>query len=174
MSANAKDHFEMRLMSNMEYGIRLRKQGEFAASRAVLFSLIDAGEKLGEIYLNIAWSYDNQGLESDAREYYIKSLSFTLSEQDRFEAAFGLACTLRCLGDLIEAETLFIQLRTDYPCATEVIPFYVLCLISLGKKEQALQILLNFIIDNPPTPEIRAYQATLANYIKQGNLFPEQ
>lgn len=152
-------------MTTLNDAIELRKQGHFEQSRTLLFSLLESLENRGAVYLNIAWSFDNQGLESDALEHYSKALKHKLSAEDKFEAKFGLACTHRCLGHLVEAESLFIELLAEYPAATEVIPFYALCLISLQKKDEALRHLLQLIAVNPPTPAIQAYQTALSGYI---------
>lgn len=154
-------------MHRFNDAIELRKKGHFEQSRALLFELLNTEAMPGAIYLNIAWSYDNQGFESEALEYYLSALEHPLSAEDTFEAKFGLACTYRCLGHLAEAESLFIELLNEYPEATEVHPFYVLCLIGLQKKERALQHLLQFIVANPPTPAIQAYQNALSEYINE-------
>ncbi|WP_455916061.1 hypothetical protein [Pantoea agglomerans] len=99
----------------LNHAIKLRKQSRFDESRQHLLSIIGSEVGNGVIYLNIAWSYDNQGLESDALGYYIKSLNENLSKEDYFEAKFGLACTYRCLRYFEEAEPLFESLIRDYP-----------------------------------------------------------
>lgn len=149
----------------LECAITLRKQGKTDESRALLFSMLDSAQMKGSVYLNIAWSYDNDGKEEDALEYYILSLNEPLSETDKFEATFGLACTLRCLGELQKAESVFQQLRKDYPAASEVIPFYALCLSSLGRKDDAIRLLFDLILENPPTGAIASYQKTLLAYV---------
>lgn len=58
----------------VSHAIELRKQGKFEESRSILFSLVDSFEDKGSIYLNIAWLYDNQGMEKDALNYYALSL----------------------------------------------------------------------------------------------------
>lgn len=157
----------MTSFQRFSHAIELRKKGLFDESRAVLLSLIGSEVGNGPVYLNIAWSYDNQGLEKRAMAYYIKSLEETLSEDDYFEAKFGLACTYRCLGYFKEAEPLFESLIIAYPERTEVVPFLVLCLISVEKKDYALRILLELVAKNPPTPGILAYQHTLLGYLKE-------
>lgn len=149
----------------LNQAIELRKQGEIEESRNVLFSLVDSIDLRGAVYLNIAWSYDNQGREKDALDYYILSLNEKLSDNEKFEATFGLACTYRCLGELHKSESIFNQLRRAYPDATEVIPFYALCLSSLGRKDDAIRLLFDLILENPSTEAILAYKKTLSEYV---------
>ena len=154
----------------LNHAINLRKTKNFEESRQILFSLVNLGNSNGTVYLNIAWSYDNQGQEREALKYYKKTLDEVLTKEEKFEAIFGLACTYRCLEYLNEAEFLFIQLCKDYPNATEVIPFYALCLISLGKKDDALKLLFTLIIDYPPTEHILAYKTVISDYLQSMEL----
>ncbi|WP_455864868.1 tetratricopeptide repeat protein [Pantoea agglomerans] len=151
----------------LNHAIKLRKQSRFDESRQHLLSIIGSEVGNGVIYLNIAWSYDNQGLESDALGYYIKSLNENLSKEDYFEAKFGLACTYRCLRYFEEAEPLFESLIRDYPERTEVIPYFALSLTSAGKKDYALRVLLELIVENPPSEGIQAYQKNLLGCLKE-------
>ncbi|WFW58465.1 hypothetical protein NFJ76_11625 [Citrobacter freundii] len=87
--------------------IELRKNGCMEESRKILFSLVQQNILKGSALLNIAWSYDNEGLEEEALGYYLLSLKEQLSQQEHFDALFGSACTYRCLGNLVEAERIF-------------------------------------------------------------------
>lgn len=149
----------------VNHAIELRKQGKFEESRNLLFSLVDTFEDKGSIYLNIAWSYDNQGMEKDALNYYTLSLNEKLSDNQIFDATFGLACTYRCLGDLQKAENIFSQLYRKYPEALEVIPFYALCLSSLGRKDDAIKLLFVLILESPSIEAVRPYFKTLLEYV---------
>ncbi|EOF4705475.1 tetratricopeptide repeat protein [Klebsiella oxytoca] len=149
----------------LHQAIELRKQGKIEESRQFLLSLVDSIGSKGSVYLNIAWSYDNQEMEKEALNYYILSLGEKLSGEDKFEATFGLACTYRCLGELQKAESIFNQLRREYPDASEVIPFYALCLSSLGRKDDAIRLLFDLMLEKPPTEAIRSYKRTLSEYI---------
>lgn len=151
----------------LNHAILLRKDKKFEQSRKILFDLINSQDQVtGAIYLNIAWAYDNEGREQDALEYYQKALQETLSPPDLFEATFGLACTYHSLGQFIQAEQIFIKLREHYPLASEVLPFYALCLQALNKKDEALQILFDLMIEHPPTAAISAYKPAITYYVR--------
>lgn len=149
----------------LSHAIALRKQGRPEESRQLLLPVVDSAENKGAVYLNIAWSCDNQGLEQDALHYYRLSLNEPLSEDDRFEALFGLACTYRCLGASVKAVSLFEQLRENYPEASEVIPFYALCLSSQGRKDEAIRLLFNLLLDAPSCAAIESYKKMLSDYV---------
>jgi len=149
----------------LSQAINLRQKGEFSESRKFLFSLSESGEYKGPAYLNIAWSLDNEGAEREALKYYLLSLEEQLSERDKFEAIFGVACTYRCLGDLHKADAVFRQLRREYPEATQVLPFHALCLSSLGKKDDAIRLLFELLLESTSSDAIRAYSKTLSAYV---------
>lgn len=151
-------------MTALDTAIKLRKQQAYDASRDILFELIENEPNKGTIFLNIAWSYDNEGAENEALKYYLLALNETLSPTDQFEAIFGLACTYRCLKQYKKAALIFTKIRKDYPLATEVIPFYALCLISLDQKDAALKILFDLISHYPITSNIQPYQNSISAY----------
>lgn len=152
--------------NRIQEAITLRKTGEYDKSRALLMTVAAVDELKAEAFLHIAWSYDNQGEEAKAVEYYVAALDEGLQDEDRFEALFGLASTYRCLGRYSEAEQMFELVSGEYPEATEVIPFYALCLHNLGKHEQAMSLMLALIAKYPPTPDIARYCKALELYSK--------
>ncbi len=148
----------------IHYAIHLRQRGNVEQSRRYLFGLLTSPVTAGQSYLHIAWSYDKEGNEDRALAYYRLALAQRLDDEDRFEAEFGLACTTRCLGRLVEAEALFHRLMELYPQRSEIIPFYALCLTALNRPYHAIQLLLGLIIENPPTDAITHYQSSLRTY----------
>ena len=146
------------------YAIALRKNKHYSQSRKRLFSLLTTATDKGAIYLHIAWSYDNQGREEQALDFYQQALGYPLCADDEFEAAFGLACTTRCLGRYAEAARHFERLLIRYPARTEIVPFYALCAVALQDTALASRLLMGLVITHPPTDAIAAYQSTLAGY----------
>lgn len=59
----------------IEHAIALRAAGEYEQSRDLLRTLTALPTLKAEALLNIAWSYDNQGLEETAAEYYLAALN---------------------------------------------------------------------------------------------------
>jgi len=93
-------------------------------------------------------------------------LSIFISKRadDEFDAAFGLACTVRCLGRYAEAARHFERLLSRYLARSEIIPFYALCAINSQDTVLASRLLMERVITQPPTQAIAAYQSTLAGY----------
>lgn len=135
--------------SRLQAAIALRKQGEYEKSRQALKVLSEEPALRALAWLNVAWSYDNEGREQEAEPAYRKALESGLRGEDEFDARFGLASTLRCLGKYAQAKTLFEEIIRRWPQATEVAPFYALCLYNLGEHQQAVSLLLNCIAQYP-------------------------
>ena len=148
----------------IQKAISLRKAGEYDQSRALLITVADINGLKAEAFLNIAWSYDNQGDEAKAVEFYVAALNAGLQDENKFEALFGLACTYRCLGNYADSKQIFEQVMSEYPHATEVIPFYALCLHNLGEHERAMSVMLELVAKYPPTASIGRYARALNLY----------
>ncbi|WP_312209617.1 tetratricopeptide repeat protein [Pseudescherichia sp.] len=148
----------------IQRAIVLRAAGEYEKSRTLLWELTETPALKAEALLNIAWSYDNEGLEESAAEYYLAALDADLEGDNEFEARLGLACTWRCLGKYMLAKQEFEAVIRDYPDASEAIPFYALCLHNLGEHEQAMTVMLELVSNHPPTPGIQRYAKALAFY----------
>ncbi len=151
---------------NLHTAIALRKAGEYEKSRELLEGLINSTELKARALLNIAWSWDNQGAEDKAEIYYQAALEAGLEGEDQFDALFGLACTYRCLGKYTLAKAHFVEILTAWPDATEIIPFYALCLHNLGENDKAMSVMLELVARHPPTENIKHYQKALHFYAR--------
>ncbi|WP_313105429.1 tol-pal system YbgF family protein [Pseudescherichia vulneris] len=148
----------------IQHAIALRAAGEYEQSRELLRTLTALPTLKAEALLNIAWSYDNEGLEDTAAEYYLAALNEGLEGENLFEARLGLACTWRCLGKYAPAKQAFEEIIRDYPDASEAIPFYALCLHNLGEHDRAMTVMLELVSNHPPTPGIQRYARALTFY----------
>lgn len=149
--------------------IALRKSGNYEGSRQVLSALLSHSGLRSIAHLHMAWSYDNEGKEQNAALHYERALQGTLPESDRFDAMFGLASTLRCLGKYDQALDYFKQTITEYPDAIEVQPFYAMCLYNLGRAHEAVSILLKLLLSTTDSGEIRQYQRAISLYAEDLN-----
>lgn len=148
----------------IQRAIALRVAGEYEKSRILLRELTEIQALKAEALLNIAWSYDNEGLEERAADYYQAALNAGLVGDNKFEALLGLACTWRCLGKYEIAKQKFEEIIRDYPDASEAIPFYALCLHNLGEHDRAMTVMLELISNHPPTSGIQRYARALKFY----------
>ncbi|HAS8545511.1 TPA: tetratricopeptide repeat protein [Vibrio vulnificus] len=148
----------------IQSAIQLRKAGQYDQSRAQLTTLLQDAHYKALAHLHIAWSYDNQGLESQAVPHYLAAIQGNLTGDDRFEALFGLASTLRSLGDYQDALNWFEKTLQEFPERREVMPFYAICLYNLGKHHQSTALLLNLLVETTQSQAILGYQRAIALY----------
>ncbi|GEA59474.1 hypothetical protein VCO01S_06670 [Vibrio comitans NBRC 102076] len=130
----------------------------------MLASLLNNDKYSARAYLQIAWSYDNEGKEKEAITHYLSSLSGILSSTERFDALFGLASTYRSLGMYAEALSYFEQTLNEYPSSIEVQPFHAMCLYNLGRHKEATSLLLELLISTTNSEAIKTYQRAISLY----------
>ncbi len=144
--------------------ISLRKAGQHHHSRQLLETLLDDPEYAACAHLQIAWSYDNESKEQLAIPHYKSALLGKLSDSERFDTLFGLACTYRSLGEYVDALHYFEQTMNEYPTAEEVQPFYAMCLYNLGRHKEAVQLLLTLLLSTTNSESIKEYQKAISLY----------
>ena len=149
--------------SRLQTAIELRRQGKHQESRQALHLLVDEPQLRAQAFLQIAWSYDNEGKECEAEQAYLSALNAGLEGEDKFDAQFGLASTLRCLGRYSQARVLFEEIIASWPQASEVRPFYALCLHNLGEHQRAVSLLLEEIVQHP-SARVEPYKEALRYY----------
>lgn len=152
------------MTSTIEAAIRLRREQKFEQSRRLLEPLLQQPEVASLAHLHIAWSYDNEGKERDAVAHYEAALNGTLGAGDRYEAMFGLASTLRSIGEYERAKRLFEQTLAEYPDADDARTFYAMCLYNLGAHHAAMQTLLDILLRTTASEAIRTYRRAIALY----------
>ncbi|MBJ7555520.1 tetratricopeptide repeat protein [Marinomonas spartinae] len=152
--------------SVLEEAIALRQSGQYDDSRRRLNTLLYDEDWKAKAHLQIAWSYDNEGREHEAIVHYESALSGLLSKQERFDALFGLASTLRGIGSYKEALHYFELTLAEYPNEVEVKPFYAMCLYNLGRHKEATALLLELLISTTNHESIKTYQQAIMLYAK--------
>lgn len=155
--------------SIIQDAIALRESGNHNKSRLMLAELLPDPEFGARAHLHTAWSYDNEGKESQAVSHYESALVGPLSGTDRFDALFGLSSTLRSLGRYENAVHYFEQTLREYPKATfpqvkAIQPFYAMCLYNLGRNKEAVSLLLELLVDNTNNDEIKQYERAIRLY----------
>ena len=158
------EFYEEVLQTTIKRAIELRKAGKYKQSRSLLRTLLSQENCAAKAHLQIAWSYDNEGKEHQAIEHYLSSLSGDLSEVERFDALFGLACTHRSFGNYKEALNYFEKVTSEYPDSVEAQPFYAMCLYNLGRHKEAISLLLKLLVTTTDNDAIQEYQRAILLY----------
>ncbi|QUJ68846.1 tetratricopeptide repeat protein [Photobacterium sp. GJ3] len=150
--------------TQFEEALALRKAKQYEASRTILTTMLEEEALKAKAHLQIAWSYDNEGKEREAVAHYEAALKGPISENERFDAVFGLASTLRSLGNYHEALKYFEQTKHDFPDLIEVQPFHAMCLHNLGRHQEAMAMLLELLLQTTSSTQIQAYQRAIRLY----------
>ena len=154
------------MQSMIQNAISLRKSGKYKESRAILSDLLSDAQFGAQAHLHMAWSYDNEGKEQQAVPHYESALLGPLTEKERFDALFGLASTLRSLGQYEKALDYFEQTLAQFPDAIEAQPFYAMCLYNVGRSKEAVAILLDLLVSTTDHAAIKEYQRAISLYAK--------
>lgn len=152
------------MQSTIHKAIDLRKEGRYDESRKLLALLLSEREYAARAHLHIAWSYDKEGNEQEAISHYLSALNGSLSEEDRFDALFGLASTYRSVGRYHEGLQYFEQALAEYPDSIEVKPFYAMCLYNVGRHKEATALLLELLASTTNSEAIQRYQRAIVLY----------
>lgn len=148
----------------IEQSILLRRSEAYDESRELLSTLFANPEHKAIAHLYTAFTFDNEGKETEAVFHYETALAGKLSSSDRFEGLLGLASTLRSLGRYKDAIFYFEKLSLGYPNALEYQPFYAMCLYNLGEHKKATSLLLDLLIDTTNSEAIKEYHKAIRLY----------
>ncbi|WP_299491752.1 tetratricopeptide repeat protein [uncultured Shewanella sp.] len=152
--------------SVIQAAIKLRESGQYQQSRSLLNELLLKSQYCALAELHIAWSYDNEGNEKCAIEYYSRALEGQLSATQRFDALFGLASTHRALGHYTYALRYFEIINTEYPHEIASKPFYAMCLYNMGRHKEAMSLLLQLLLSTTNENDIKRYQRAIRLYAR--------
>ena len=150
----------------IDQSIKLRRSEAYDESRELLSTLFVNPEYKAKAHLYTAFTFDNEGKETDAIFHYETALAGELSSSDRFEGLLGLASTLRSLGQYADALVYFEKLTLDYPNALEYQPFYAMCLYNVGEHKKATALLLYLLINTTNSEAIKEYHRAIRLYSK--------
>ncbi len=144
--------------------ISLRSSGESEEALARLRALHERNPDHPGVNLQLAWTHDKLGKESEAVPFYQAALSGGLDENDAMNALLGLGSTLRALGRYEEAASTLGEAVHRFPSDRALRVFNALALYNVGKAKQACENLLRLLIETTADDRIGAYRPALAEY----------
>jgi len=151
---------------------RLRSEGKFAETIAFLGEVRDLKPNDASVFLQIAWTHDALGKETDAVEPYEKALELGLVGDDLESAYVGLGSTYRSLGDYENSKRVFEMAIAEFPQNGAVKAFYAMTLYNLGQNEKAMETLIKELVTSSIDPRVKAYGKALVFYSnKLGEIF---
>ncbi|WP_041289769.1 tetratricopeptide repeat protein [Kribbella flavida] len=112
------------------------------------------------VLYEVGGSYDTDGQEEKALEYYERALPGLTGDTKR-RCLLQYGSTLRNLGRLDESLELFAKACQEFPESDALRVFKALTLNAAGRHDKALATLLLVIADRIDTPEIKRYEASI-------------
>lgn len=150
--------------NQMQQAIELRKNGQAEQAKTILLNLLSSDPNDPVLLYQVAWTYDNLGLEAQAVPYYEQALANGLQGEDRQGATLGLGSTYRTLAHYDKAAALFKQAIQDYPEAREFKVFYAMVLYNLEQYAEGMQLLMTELAETTSDKGIEQYQRAILFY----------
>ncbi|MCK2157148.1 tetratricopeptide repeat protein [Exiguobacterium sp. 17-1] len=143
---------------------RLRQAKQYHAAKALVASYLQQAPDDPLIHYQMAWCHDNLGEEAAAVPYYVTAIARGLTAPDLQEAYVGLGSTYRALGRYEDAYQTLSEGLARFPQHAALQTFLALTLHNLGRSSEALERLVNTLVETTENPEIRAYANALRFY----------
>jgi tetratricopeptide (TPR) repeat protein len=144
--------------------VELREQGELEEARRLLLDLRTERPDDPQVAVQTAWVHDSMGLEEEAVEHYEAALSGELTEQEARGAYLGLGSTLRTLGRDEESDRIFREGIERFPDFPALRAFRAMTLYNLGRPREAVELLLEVLLETADEPSIERYRRALTAY----------
>ncbi|PTM56500.1 tetratricopeptide repeat protein [Desmospora activa] len=141
------------------------KQLEKAQKR--LLQLVKDHPDDPEVLIHTAWVHDSMGLEREAVPYYVKALEFGLSGDDLCGALLGLGSTYRCLGEYEAAVETLKKGVAMFPDHRGMKVFLSMALYNTGQHRDAMELLLQQLLETSDDPTIETYHRALSFYAER-------
>jgi tetratricopeptide (TPR) repeat protein len=148
----------------LERARELRELGELEEARRLLLDLRAQRPDDPHVAVETAWVHDSMGLEEEAVDHYEAALAGELTEQEARGAYLGLGSTLRTLGRDEDSDRVLragIERFPDFPALRA---FHAMTLYNLGRSREAVQELLEMLLETTDEPSIERYRRALTAY----------
>jgi hypothetical protein len=144
--------------------VGLREAGELDGARELLLELRAALPDDPHVAVQTAWVHDSLGLEEEAAEHYEAAIAGGLADDELRGALLGLGSTYRTLGRDAEAERTLRQGLERFPDFRPFRVFHAMLAYNLGRPREALQDVLEVLIETTSDPDIQRYRRALTGY----------
>jgi tetratricopeptide (TPR) repeat protein len=150
--------------AQLEKAISLRAENRLLESNRLLLELVKTQPENALVHYQCAWSFDVLGKESEAVPYYEKAISLGLSGADLEGALLGLGSTYRTLGNYEKSKETFEKGLKLFPNNQALRVFYAMTLYNLNQPKQAMELLLNCLIETTFDEKIKQYERAIRFY----------
>jgi tetratricopeptide (TPR) repeat protein len=116
---------------------------------------------VAEIAYQLAWTHDVLGHAAAALPHYERAIALGLPPNELAGALIGLGSTLRQLGQPARAVEVLRSGRAQFSDQREFEVFLALALHDLGEHTEAMQLVLNTLVETSEDPGIAAHQRAI-------------
>ncbi len=155
---------------NLKNVFTLRQEGRLELARDVMHGLLKLEPENAMYQYQMAWCFDNLGQEKAAVHHYVKAIQLGLPSADLKGAYLGLGSAYRALGEYVLSAETFQSALNDFPENNQFKVFYSMTLFNLNKHEEAMELLLNVLIETTSDKEILNYQKAILFYSNKLNV----
>ena len=122
---------------------------------------------VAEIIYQIAWTLDALGRPAEALPFYEKAVALGLPPNELSGALIGLSSALRTLGQATRAIEVLESGQRQFPENREFEVFLAIALHNAGRHTEAIQLLVNTLVDSSEDIGITAYQRAIRHAANQ-------
>lgn len=144
--------------------IDLRKNGNYRESNEILLKLVQEFPDHASINYQCAWSFDLLGEEAKAVPFYEKGIRLGLPSKELEGALLGLGSTYRTLGKYKKSKKTLLKGIELFPNNKAIQTFYSMTLYNLNEHGEAMELLLNCLIETTSDAEIISYKKAIEFY----------
>ncbi|MDP5273277.1 tetratricopeptide repeat protein [Chengkuizengella axinellae] len=149
---------------NLQKAITLRELGKYEESNLLLLQMVEEQPNDASIHYQVAWSFDVMEKEREAVPYYEKAISLGLAKEELKDAYLGLGSTYRTLGEYEKSKRIFQMAIEEFPSYRALKVFYSMTLFNLAHHDEAMEILLNNIVETTNDASIIDYKRAIHFY----------
>ncbi|MCL5116876.1 MAG: tetratricopeptide repeat protein [Firmicutes bacterium] len=142
----------------------LKTKGRFEEAERQLTIWLEEDPENPRLLLEMATLLDNQGREGEAIPFYEGALAGELDRPHRVDAYVGLGSSLRVEGRIHDSEQLMQKAMEEYPHHMALKVFSALTLERMGNYGEAIQRLLDVIVESGRDPSLDAYRPAIRYY----------
>ncbi len=143
---------------------KLRRQDDLEASQEILLNLLAEHPNNPLVLHEVGGSYDVMGEEKQAIPYYQKAIKAGLDGNDLQECLVCLGSSQRNVGDFEDAVTTLEKVVAQFPDNNSGKVFLALAYYSDAREDEAVQLLLELLLETTSDENILAYADPLDYY----------
>lgn len=143
---------------------KLRSEGSFEKTMEHLSKVLLERSHDPVVHLQIAWTHDSLGKETDAVSAYEKAIELGLQGEELKDALLGIGSTYRTIGEYQKSKEAFEKGLVAFPNFRPFRVFLSLTLYNLGEYSASMEILIKQLVETTSDQSIRDYERALLFY----------